>query len=275
MASKKKARKSRQKAWNELTDRGKLRQLSKSPYYSQYMTERRRIQRQTRKAEAEGYVPTTEMLPEIPKKLTAGSVKRMQKVTPKYIRDRSDLMQLTGEEAGTVIKEAKVKPKPTKRRAVQQAQEETRKRREEEEFQRERRQRDKEERERLERDAEARRKFDEGNMIAEQIESLISDIEDTFSRDLSKYAREAWDKAKAGDRRALYNRLAEHPEVIDSLKDSYYQNRSGDHFSPVAFNNFLSIIQGETLSAEQMQDVQTAYERRQAYDDDIDTGIED
>lgn len=280
MASKKKARKSRQKAWNELTDRGKLRRISKSPYYSQYMAERRRVQRLTRRLEREGYIPTQDTLPPIPKKLTPASIRTVQKRTEKYIKDRSDFLDLT---TGEVTKEAKVKKKPTKREAVTQAQEELARQqaeqqeqdRQQQEFERRRREQDRAERERLERDAELRRQLDEGEMVAQSIEEIINDIEDNFSRTMAKYARQAWEKALKQDRQALYRRLAEHPEVIDALKDSYYQNRSGDHFRPTAFNKFEEILQGEALSAQQMRDNQDAYERRQALDEDIDQGIED
>lgn len=284
MASKKKARKSRQKAWEELTDRGKLRRISKSPYYSQYMTERRRVQRLTRRLEREGYQPTVETLPPIPKKLTPASIRTVQKRTEKYIKDRSDFMALTDTDqyaAGDVIREAKVKKRRTKREAVSQAQEELARQQAEQEqeehreFERRRRELDREQRERLERDAELRRQLSEGGMIADSIEGLISNIEDTFSRELAKYARNAWEHALKDDRQALYRRLAEHPEVIDKLKDSYYQNKSGDHFRPTEFNNFVNILQGTAMSAKEMQDVNDKYERSQALYPDIDASIED
>lgn len=267
-----------------------------SPVVQQYNKERNRISRQLSRMLARGYIIPADALPPRPKKITKASVRRLQKITTKKLYDQSDFQDLvTGEvvsgREGRKIerKRSAEKAQATRKRRKhdeymveqgwrkrekeieeQEAQEE-----EQEEWERERRRKDQADRERLERDAEWRRRLSEGQMIADQIESIIEDIEDTFSRDLASIVRRAWDNAQRGDKQVLYRRLAENPDVIDALKESYYQDRSGDHFRPTAFNKFLSIIQGSALSAEQMQANQDEYERRQALDSEIDEGITD
>lgn len=274
-----------------------------SPTVQEYNRERGRIQRQINRMRRRGYMGMEDMLPPKPKKITKASVRRLKKITTKDLYDKADFVDLTtGEVIATGQQGRAIERRQSAQRAAQtrarkrrtqynpqqEGQEEVGEDREEtfseevqraieherqkaeEEWQRRREQRDRADRERLERDAELRRQLDEGEMIAQSIEEIINDIEDNFSRTMAKYARQAWEKALKQDRQALYRRLAEHPEVIDALKDSYYQNRSGDHFRPTAFNKFEEILQGEVLSAQQMRDNQDAYERRQALDIDVD-----
>lgn len=262
-----------------------------SPVVQEYNRQRQRIQKQIRRMNQRGYFGMEDVLPPRPKKITQASVRRLKKIKPKDLYDKADFVDLTsGEILGTGAEGRKIE----RRRAVEKAKQ-TRARRkhdeemiqrgreqrekqyqekeaqyEEEEFRREQAKRDRANRKRMEEEEEFRRQFEEGVMIAQQIEAIIKDIEDTFSRDLADYARSAWDKALRGDRRALYKRLSEHPEVIDALRDSYYQNRSGDHFRPTEFNKFVEIIQGSAMSAEEMQWAQDKYEQRQALDTDVD-----
>lgn len=242
-----------------------------------------------------GYFGMEDMLPAIPKKITKASVRRLVKITTKDLYDKADFIDLTtGEILGKGTEGRKIERKRSALKAV-----ETRKRRKrdaeliergreewerqhpepeydsDEEWEQEQRERDRQNRRRMEEEA-YRRKFDEGWMIAEQIEELIDSIEVTFSAKMANYAREAWETAKRNtDRNALYKRLSDNPDVIDALKDSYYQNRSGDHFRPTEFKRFVELIQGSPMSAQESQDMQDAYERRQALDPDIDEGIED
>lgn len=272
MASKNKARKSRRKAWDELTERGKLRRISKSPYYSQYMAERRRIQRQTRQAISEGYIPTTEMLPPVPKKLDAGSVRRLKKVTPKYIRDRSDLIQLTGEESGTVIKTAKVKPRATKAKAIQQAQEELQKKQEKEEKDeqwREQRQRqDEANKRRLKQDQQYARQFDVGAITERKVRGVLDDHRRDFPNTVADLERMI--ESAEGDEGydELWSRLSEHEDLVDTLEEIFY--KAGDHISVTAFNHFREIVLNRVMSAEEMRDAQDMYEQDQMNSFDID-----
>lgn len=267
-----------------------------SPVIQEYNRERNRIKRQQNRMLARGYILPADILPPVPKKITAASVRRLKKITTKKLYDQSDFMDLTTGEVVSGQEGRKIERKRSAERAA-----ETRRRKKHDEFmveegrrqwerehpepeeeesdeqwEEEQRRRDAENRRRMEEQAEYRRQFEAGEMIAQRIEDLIDSIEESFSRDMSKYARNAWEHAIATEgREAVYRRLAEHPEVVDALEGSYYQNRSGDHFNPTSFNRFVQILQGSSMSAEQMQNVQSMYERGQALYPEIDEGITD
>lgn len=54
-----------------------------------YMKERKRIQNILSRLNKEGYVSNRDILPPIPKKVTEGSIRRLQKITPSKVRQKS------------------------------------------------------------------------------------------------------------------------------------------------------------------------------------------
>lgn len=65
------------------------RKTKKSEIRQSYMKERKRIQNILSRLKKEGYVPTRDILPPIPKKVTEGSIRRLQKITPSKVRQNS------------------------------------------------------------------------------------------------------------------------------------------------------------------------------------------
>lgn len=69
-----------------------------SPVVQQYRKERRRIQNQMRRMSKRGYEFTKDILPPIPKKITAGSVRRLKKITTQSLYESSEYVDYsTGE----------------------------------------------------------------------------------------------------------------------------------------------------------------------------------
>lgn len=66
-------------------------------YTDAYNKERRRIQRQIRSMEKRGYFFEKPVLPDRPKKITAGSVRRLDKITGKSLYEKAKYKTKTGE----------------------------------------------------------------------------------------------------------------------------------------------------------------------------------
>lgn len=58
-------------------------------YVTEYRKERSRIKRFIKRAEKRGYVFEDNIIPDIPKNITAGSIRRLQKLTPKELYNRA------------------------------------------------------------------------------------------------------------------------------------------------------------------------------------------
>ena len=65
------------------------RKAKPNKYVTEYRKERSRIQRFIKRAEKRGYVFEDNIIPDIPKNITAGSIRRLQKLTPKELYNRA------------------------------------------------------------------------------------------------------------------------------------------------------------------------------------------
>lgn len=77
-----------------------------TPTQKAYYKERRRIQSFIRRAEKRGYIFDAGTLPEIPKKITAASVRRLKALTPKELYKKS---RVVIEETGEIISGTKAR----------------------------------------------------------------------------------------------------------------------------------------------------------------------
>lgn len=270
----KKAQKRKEKPWEQLTERGKLRRLRKSPYYQEYMQERKRIQRLTRKLERKGYQPVQDTLPPVPKKLTGGSVRVLQKRTEKYIKDRSDFIALTGTDEyqqGEVIKEAKVKKRRTKREAIRQAEEHLQQQKEQQgqdeqqDFERKRRKLDKAQRERLERDREYQEQLRSAKLAEERLYDFFDSME-SDNRSKVAYLRQLADEHPEG----LGNRIIENPDIFSAIEQVIDSDGKGSGAGSAAWTRVVQVISGTSLSAAQAKQVSDKYEKDLAYNFDPD-----
>lgn len=74
------------------------RKAKPNKYVTEYRKERSRIQRFIKRAEKRGYVFEDNIIPDIPKNITAGSIRRLQKLTPKELYSRAHKLDYeTGE----------------------------------------------------------------------------------------------------------------------------------------------------------------------------------
>lgn len=103
---------------------------TKSKYYKEYMKNRRRIQRYINEYKKYGYLDISDILPEIPKKLTKSSVQRLEKITKKTFEKKLEKRELvtevgellSGKEAKAEVKEIKSKLKQQKKLAQERMQ---------------------------------------------------------------------------------------------------------------------------------------------------------
>ena len=95
-------------------------------YVTEYRKERSRIQRFIKRAEKRGYVFEDNIIPDIPKNITAGSIRRLQKLTPKELYNRARKLDYeTGEavpgQVGRDIERSQAAKKATQtRKSIQQ-----------------------------------------------------------------------------------------------------------------------------------------------------------
>lgn len=210
----------------------------------EYRKQRQRVQRAIKRAEQAGYITTT-TLPEIPKRITQASVRRLQKITPASIRKKSTFVDISTGEVYNPRTQSKQRQKEIQQLARQQykeSQETRRKQRElkeaikqnrlEQERQieeakqrREERERKEEElRQRLENDKEFRMKQQEefiNSVIQRQID-YINGFPPVMSSLLSKVLFQAIDQigvVKVAE--ALLNMDSSLSEMFSSGQYSY------------------------------------------------------
>lgn len=61
----------------------------------EYMKERKRIKQAISRQKKSGYIIPENLLPDIPKRITKASINRLKKITPKTIRNKSELVDFT------------------------------------------------------------------------------------------------------------------------------------------------------------------------------------
>lgn len=76
------------------------RKAKPNKYVTEYRKERSRIQRFIKRAEKRGYVFEDNVIPDIPKNITSGSIRMLQKLTPKELYNRAHKLDY---ETGEVI----------------------------------------------------------------------------------------------------------------------------------------------------------------------------
>lgn len=65
-----------------------------SKYLKEYNKEVRRLKQAIRRAEKQGYIVPESIIPQRPKTITQGSIRRLAKITPEKIRQKSDFQTL-------------------------------------------------------------------------------------------------------------------------------------------------------------------------------------
>lgn len=80
-------------------------QQKASPFFEEYKKERARLQRFARRAKARGITLPYDFVPDVPKKITAGSVRKLQRITPEHgYYERAEYMRVNPESGEIVFK---------------------------------------------------------------------------------------------------------------------------------------------------------------------------
>jgi len=80
-------------------------QQKASPYFEEYKKERARLQSFARSAKARGITLPYDFVPDVPKKITAGSVRKLQRITPEHgYYERAEYMRVNPESGEIVFK---------------------------------------------------------------------------------------------------------------------------------------------------------------------------
>lgn len=173
----------------------------------QYQQQVRRILRRVKAMQERGYEVPETIVPKAPKRITSASVRRLKKITPSTIAQKSKYygeLSYGAEIAGSnaykqELEESRRKAQETRRRRNEEQEkrdqlqkeledarrkdEENRRRRyeeqkrqrdEQEQFERERREKDRQERDRLRDDESYRRKFEQAKISFDQLDAVIT-----------------------------------------------------------------------------------------------------
>lgn len=172
----------------------------------QYQQQVRRILRRVKAMQERGYEVPETIVPKAPKRITSASVRRLKKITPSTIAQKSTYhgeLSYGAEIAGgkaykQELEESRRKAQETRRRRKEEQEkrdqfqkeledarrkdeedrrkryeEQKRRREEQEEFERERRKKDREEQRRMKDDKEFRRKFEQAKISWERLDEVI------------------------------------------------------------------------------------------------------
>lgn len=145
----------------------------------QYQQQVRRILRRVKAMQGRGYEVPETIVPKTPKRITSASVRRLKKITPSTIAQKSKYygeLSYGAETAGAEayrqeLEESRRKAQETRRRRKE---EKERQRDEQEQFERERREKDRQERDRLRDDESYRRKFEQAKISFDQLDAVIT-----------------------------------------------------------------------------------------------------
>lgn len=81
-------------------------QQKASPFFEEYKKERARLQSFARSAKARGITLPYDFVPDVPKKITAGSVRKLQRITPEHgYYERAEYMRVNPETGDIIFKQ--------------------------------------------------------------------------------------------------------------------------------------------------------------------------
>lgn len=222
-----------------------------NPVQKSYRKERQRIQRQVKRMLARGYTIGIS-IPEIPKKITEASVRRLQKITTEKIYKTSDYTYTENgvDKMVSGLQGRKMERKQAIRLAVK-----TRKARRkvkelakqnQQDWERQQRERDAENIERLEDDS-YREQFSAVTMAQNKIYELLAEKEAKFPRTVQNI-RNVFSEVGTD---IATNRLLEAGYDIEVIVQILYKAIKGEGGSE--YNELLRVINGRALSAEEIQ----------------------
>ena len=249
-----------------------------SPIAQQYRKERKRIQNQMRRMEKRGYIFEKNPLPSIPKKITAGSVRRLEQLTTKKLYEKAIFVDrqygdvLSGqqgrarerrESAKKASKTLKQKNETKKYMAKlirdnRKESDERYKRRKEE-----RKKRDEESKRRIRQEREFYDRFSRGHEARNSVLELLDEKENGWPNIVVSLKNAIREGESREGKDAFWERIADYPELFDDMEEIFYFE--GDHIRPGAFNRVLSLFNNSPLSGAEAREMQDRYEADVSY----------
>lgn len=260
------------------------RKPKKTQAEKEYFRERNRIQKQIRRMISRGYELAVQ-LPEIPKKIVAGSVRRLKKITTEKLYEKAEYVDTeTGEivsgkrgrrlERERAAEKGKATRKQKKAAAakkfeqeLQEAAERDRKAREEE-WHRRKQAEDEENKRRLREEEKFREQFSNAAMMKQTTEGVLDDREQDFPKTVARIREMIDTMINLEGEKEFWLRLSKEADFLTELDEVFY--RPVDHIRLEAFIKIRSAILGRSMSAEEMQETSDDYEDDIAYNTDID-----
>lgn len=219
-----------------------------------YFKERARIQSQQRSMLRRGYIISADALPPIPKKITAGSVRRLKKITSKKLYDSADFMDLTSGDITSGRRGREIE----RERAAQKGAET----RQEKQWEQERRRQDEEDKHRIQFDKDYAHQFDKGNMMKRRVYDAINERA-SANPAMADRLKSLLEEGEDEQGEELWNRLADNPDVIDTIEGVFYES---SYQSILAYNSLQVIIFNRALTVEETKESNDIYESDMPYE---------
>lgn len=214
-----------------------------------YYRERRRLQNQMSRMRSRGYLfNSSDIIPAIPKKITLASVRRLQKITTKSLYKKAEYFTEGMDEIVTGVQGRQLERSKSAQKAAQ-----TRKNRA---WERTRQNLDSRNKEKISSDPDFTAQFQKGLMMKERINELINERA-TANPAMAERLRSLLADAEAEEGNALWNRLADNPDVIETLETTFYES---SYLSVIAYNSFEQIVFNRALTAQEIKDTNDTYE---------------
>lgn len=238
-----------------------------------YRRERSRIQRQIRRMLSRGYTVPADSLPPIPKKITAGSVRRLRKITPKKLYDSADFTYFVNGEPQMVS--GKEGRKIEKQRATERARETRQRNIARARFKARAKEivsgptygewlegitrADKENIAKLKAEPDYASQFTSIEMAKIKLADVLSEKSSSgWAKTVDSINNMLSEAIEDEGEEAVYDRLAESPETLDSLEAIFY--KEGDYINPRAFDRVKQVITGRAMTAQELRDSQEQFE---------------
>ena len=247
-----------------------------------YKRERNRIQRQVNRMKKRGYIFEKNPLPSIPKKITAGSVRRLEQLTTKKLyekaiyvdRNYGDVLSGTQGRARERKASAEKASKTLKQKSwtkkyiadlIRDMIRDNRKESDERYKQRkeERKKRDEESKRRIRQEREFYERFSRGHEARNSVLELLDEKENGWPNTVVSLKKAIREGESREGKDAFWERIADYPELFDDLEEIFYYE--GDHIRPGVFNRILSLFNNSPLSGAEAREMQDRYEADVSY----------
>lgn len=219
----------------------KRKRRTESLLHKQYMQQRKRIQRYIRQREKQGFRFPSNILPDIPKRITPGSIRRLKKITAKVLLSKATALS---EKDDAIISGT--------RRAREIFQEKQR----EAYFRRMRKRQDAIDYARIQSEPEWQRMFDEGEKAYEWVSSAIDNVEKSHKKAAESLSRLLDQQIEKYGRRKALIAIAQTPNNFIDMSDIALRYNPGDNRHDGAIREIYMLISGAIPDIQESKQIQ-------------------